>query len=192
MIAELVDRRFTLDEYERMVEAGIFYSGEHIELLGGRIVHTASRSPRYAAAVSSLAEHFMVRLRGETIIHSQSPLALPPDSEPEPALLVLRQIPDHYRSRHPRPADVFLLAEVADVSFDIARLVKLPLYAAAGIPETWIFDLNGDRTFVHREPRAGVYTSVAILEHGDTLSPLAFPELMLQVDNILWPGGRTI
>lgn len=182
---ELVDRRFTLEEYDRMVEVGILYSGEHVELLGGRIVHTASRSPRYAAAVSSLAEYVIVALPDENIVYSQSPLAIPPDSEPEPALLVLQHIPDRYRSRHPRPADVLLLVEVADVSFDIARLVKLPLYAAADIPETWIFDLNADRALMHREPRNGVYTSVTTVERGGMLSPLAFPELALPLNEIL-------
>lgn len=185
MVAELVDRRFTLEEYERMIEAGILDEDEHVELLGGRIVCFGPRSPKYAAAVSSLAEHFLLNLRGRAIIHSQSPLAIAPDSEPEPALLVLQPRDDRYWSRRPQPADVFLVIEVADGSFNVARLVKLPLYAAAGIPETWIFDLNADRALVHREPRDGVYTSVTVVERGGTLSPLAFPALVLPLDEVL-------
>ncbi|HEY7295299.1 MAG TPA: Uma2 family endonuclease [Dehalococcoidia bacterium] len=187
MVAELVERRFTLEEYERMVEAGIFDEDERIELLDGRIVYMAPIGLRHAACVGDAHEWFSVRLHGRAIIHSQSPVAVPPGAEPQPDLLILRYRADRYRGRRPQPDDVLLLIEVADSSLAIDRSKKLPLYAAAGIPETWIFDLNGDRALVHREPRNGIYTNVIVVERGGTLSPLAFPELVLPLDEILGP-----
>ncbi len=187
MVAELVARRFTLEEYERMIEAGVFDEDERIELLGGRIVHMAPIGLRHAACVSDTHEWFLVRLQGRAIIHGQNPVAIPPDAEPQPDVLILRYRADRYRTRRPQPEDVLLVIEVADSSLAIDRFQKLPLYAAAGIPEAWIFDLNGGRALVHREPRDGSYTSVTAVERSGTLSPLAFPELVLPLDEILGP-----
>ena len=43
--------------------------------------------------------------------------------------------------RFPGPADVLPVVEVADSSLDQDRTLKLPAYAAAGIPECWLVNL---------------------------------------------------
>ncbi|HZQ36978.1 MAG TPA: Uma2 family endonuclease [Dehalococcoidia bacterium] len=187
MVAELVERRFTLDEYERMVDAGIFDEDEHIELLDGKIVCMAAIGARHSVCVMDLHDWFYDRLRGRAKVRTQNPIRLPPRASPEPDVALVRLRADNYRSGHPNPEDVLLVIEVADSSLAIDRYKKLLLYAAAGIPETWIFDLNADRALVHREPRDGVYTNVTVVERGGPLSPLAFPELALALDELLGP-----
>ena len=63
--------------------------------------------------------------------------------------MLLTHRDDRYDFRHPQPQDVLLLVEVevevADSSLDFDRSVKLPSYAAAGIPEVWIVNLETDR-----------------------------------------------
>ena len=78
---------------------------------------------------------------------------------------------------------MLLIVEVADTTLAYDRNVKLPLYAAAGIPEVWIVDLERRRALIYRQPAGGTYRDVAVVEQG-TLAPLAFPELALRLDEI--------
>ena len=86
-----------------------------------------------------------------------------------------------YRRRRPLPSEVPLLIEVADSSLGDDRHVKGPLYAAAGIAEYWIVNLPGRCIEVHRAPLDGRYTDVRIYGIGEGISPLAFPDVTLQV-----------
>src|SRR5207248_1334488 len=98
---------------------------------------------------------------------------------------LLRPRPDFYRSGHPGPDEVWLLIEVADTSLPYDRGAKLRLYAMAGIREFWIVDLANEQIMICRAPRDGWYTELSEIKHGGTVSPLAFPELSLAVDEIL-------
>ena len=66
---------------------------------------------------------------------------------------------DLYRSALPTPQDVLLVIEVADISADYDRRVKLPLYARHGIPEAWLVDLQQRVVEVHRDPQPDGYRS---------------------------------
>lgn len=186
---ELKRRLFSIDEYERMIAVGILQEGERVELLEGEIYCMAAMGARHMACVTWLDHVFTLRHGGTALVRSQGPLRLPNDDEPEPDIVIVPFRSDFYRSRHPGPGDALLLIEVADSSVAIDRLRKIPLYADAGIPDSWLVDLPGERILVHREPKDGVYTSIATLRRGDTLSPLAFPDLTLTVDDVLGPAA---
>jgi Uma2 family endonuclease len=62
--------------------------------------------------------------------------------------------------RRLRPAAVLLLVEIADSSLAYDRDVKLPLYAAAGIPEAWIVDLATEALLVCRQPSPTGYREI--------------------------------
>ena len=186
-VAEPVRRLFTVDEYECMAEAGVLHEDERVELIEGEIVRMAAIGARHAMCVTDLQEWFMPRLLGRAIVRGQNPLRLA-RSEPEPDILIVRLRADRYGAAHPGPADVLLLIEVAQSSLGYDRQRKLPLYAAAGIPEVWIADLDGERMLVHREPQRRRYASVVTVERGDLLTPLAFPDLTLTLDDVLGPA----
>ena len=108
------------------------------------------------------------------------------DSEPEPDISLLRQRLDFYAAGKPRPGDVLLLVEVADATLDYDREVKLPLYAAASIPEYWIANLTDDVIEVYRQPQAdGTYGDVQTFRAGQQVDVLALPGQTLAVDQIL-------
>ena len=65
--------------------------------------------------------------------------------------------------------------------------VKLPHFAAAGIPEVWIEDVRGELVLVYRDPVQGDYTTALVLRAGDSVSPIAFPDVMLRVEDLLGP-----
>jgi Uma2 family endonuclease len=78
-----------------------------------------------------------------------------------------------------------LLIEVADSSLPVDRKVKAPLYALGSIPELWIVDLEGGVLEVHRDPAPEGYRNVRRIQRGQTVRPLAFPDLEFAADDIL-------
>ena len=107
-------------------------------------------------------------LRGKAGVMAQNPLRFPPDSEPEPDPLVLVPPLDRYRDRHPEPPEGLLPIEVADLSLELDREAKLPLYTEAGIPQVWPVKL-----------KEGRYRPSRLLSPSEPASPLAFPKVSL-------------
>jgi Uma2 family endonuclease len=178
-------RHFTVDEYYCMAKAGVLREDERVELLDGEILEMSPIGSRHAACVRGLTERFVLQLAGRAIVSTQNPVRLSSGSEPEPDLALLRPRADGYAKSHPGPEDVLLIIEVSDTTLHYDRDTKLPFYAAAGIPEVWLWDLNGARVLVYREPRDGQYRRTSVIERGGVLSPEAFPDLELLVDDIL-------
>ena len=106
-------------------------------------------------------------------------------SELQPDITLLRPRADFYSSAHPGAADVLLLIEVADATLRLDGRVKIPLYARSGIVEAWLLDLMTERVEVFREPSGGRYRESARVARGSSLTPLAFPDLALAVDELL-------
>jgi hypothetical protein len=98
---------------------------------------------------------------------------------------VLRWRADFYAAAHPAPADTLLVIEVADSTLLFDRRIKMPLYARMGVPEAWLVNLEQAIVEVHREPSADGYGVIQRAGRGQRLAPIAFPDLMLMVDDIL-------
>jgi len=178
-------RRFTVDEYYQMAVAGILREDDPVELLDGEIIEISPIGDRHFGCVLRGNTIFNARLAGRALVSIQSPVRLSSGSEPEPDIVLLQPRPDFFRSGKPGPADVLLLIEVADTTFSYDRDVKLRFYAESGIPEVWIVDLNGARVLVYRGPTGLTYEQVQAVERGGTLSPLAFPDIVLPVADLL-------
>lgn len=174
-------RRFGVVEFDRMVELGILREDERVELLEGVIVCMAPMGSRHMAIISRLTDRLVPSLLGRAIVRIQGAVRLAPDSEPEPDIAVVRYRNDAYEGRHPEPADILLVIEVAHSSLARDRGRKLAIYATAGIPETWIFDVTHKQIYVNREPQGRRYRQVEIVPLDGTLSPAAFPDLVLKV-----------
>jgi Uma2 family endonuclease len=182
---ELVRRRFTVDEYQRMAEAGILNRGDRVELIHGEIVHMTAVGHDHASCLSRLTHLLFERLHRRAVLWPQNPLVILPDSEPEPDIILLGWRDDFYRHELPGPQDVALLIEVADISLRYDRHIKGPLYAEAGVRDYWIVDVVGDAVEVYREPDAGRFRHTQRVGRGATLAPLAFQDVTLAVADIL-------
>jgi Uma2 family endonuclease len=99
----------------------------------------------------------------------------------DPDLMLLRRKPAGYNNQLPAAADVLLLVEAAESSLRRDQQIKLPVYAAAGIPEYWIADLDRELLIIHRNPSEGTYTSMEIRRGDEVVSPSAAPELAFTV-----------
>ena len=78
-----------------------------------------------------------------------------------------------------------MVTPVSDSSLRYDREEKAPLYAAAGIPEVWIEDAKQDVLYVYRDPRSNSYAVCTELHRGDSVSPIAFPEIQFTIDYLL-------
>ena len=186
MAIVLKTHRFTVDEYHRMGEVGIFSEDDRVELLAGEIVEMSPIGPLHAGTVGRLTALFASRLGTEALVWIQNPLLLrTEDSEPQPDVILLRPRPDFYTRSHPEAQDVYLVIEVADTSVVTDREVKFPIYASAGVPEAWLLDVSMQRLEVHRHPTPDGYQDVHSLRRGESVAPQAFPGLTLTVDALL-------
>jgi Uma2 family endonuclease len=150
----LPQRRFSVTEYHKMMDAGIIKSGDRCELIHGFIVERPRINPSHATALSKLTRRLFALLGESTLIRVQLPITLP-DSEPEPDVVISIGTDDDYEIGHPGPKDILLVCEISDSSLADDQTVKLPLYAAAKLPVYWIVNLRDRRVEVYTEPRGG-------------------------------------
>lgn len=181
-------RRLTADEFERMAEIGILHEDDHVELLDGELIQMAAMGGPHVACDARLNHRFVRAVGERAIVFVQSSIRLSDFSEPEPDIVVARYREDFFSAGLPRPEDILLIVEVADTTLRHDRTVKLPLYAAAGIPEVWLVDLNRRRVTVYRNPSPEGYRQASPYTRGAIISPLAFPDLMVRWQEIF---GRT-
>ena len=175
---------FTIEQFQRMDQLGIFAGEQRLELIHGEIVEMSPIGIRHSAAVDRLTNLFSSSDR-RCIVRGQNPIQLGNTSLPQPDVTLLRWRDDFYDKAYPGPADVLLLVEVADTSLAYDRDVKVPLYAQARIPEVWIVDLNKRELAMYRFAVNGKYTEVRYPQPADTVAPVLLPEASYFVEQVV-------
>ena len=178
---EVPRRLFTVEEYHRMAEAGILDADERVELIEGEVIRMAPVGPRHSGCVINVNRLFVTRLGDRAVVSPQNPVLIRPRSEPQPDLVLLRPRAVSYSRELPGSQDVLLAVEVADTTVRFDRIVKARLYARAGIPEFWLCLAMDGTVEVHREAGADGYGGVTLHGPGQTVSPLAFPDVTFAV-----------
>lgn len=156
---QLQRRLLTVEEYHKMIDAGIFHEDDRIELINGEIIETSPIGSEHAGHVNRINKFFNILLGEKALLTIQNPISIGDTSEPEPDIVVAKPSDHFYSKHHPTPDDIYLIIEVADSSVEIDREIKLPLYAEAGIPEYWIVNLVQSQIEVYRSPQAKTYRS---------------------------------
>jgi len=177
-------RRITVSEYHRMIEAGILGEDEHVQLITGTMVAMTPQGRPHARIIQRL-NRLLVRVVGDDLeVLTQLPLTLLDDSEPEPDLAVVQAEEAQSREHHPRTA--LLVIEVAGESLRLDRKSKAALYARAGIPEYWIVNLAESTVEVHREPdpTTDSYRARTVVPSGGTLTPTTVPAVRIDVADL--------
>lgn len=180
--------KITVDEYERLGEAGILHPDSRIELIDGDLIDMPPIGPPHASVSIRLNRLFITRAGHTAIVSVAHPMRLPPWSMPEPDFMLLRPRADDYAAHHPSAADVLLAVEVADSSLRFDLNVKSRLYAANGVREYWIIEARSPRLHRFRDPVASarVYGTQEVLEGDFLISPIDLPEMTLKAGDF-WP-----
>jgi Uma2 family endonuclease len=175
--------RFTVEEFHKMGEAGIFGEDDRVELVEGEIVEMAPIGWRHMEAVNALTGVLAdLRGAGGFVVSVQNPLLLGEHGEHYPDLVLYQA---RVRGRVPEAGDALVVIEVADTTVSYDRNVKLPLYARARVPEAWLVDLRAGVVEIHSEPREGGYGLRRRYARGEEVRSATLVDVVLPVDEVL-------
>src|SRR5437763_16857094 len=108
-------RLFTVAEYYRMGEAGIFTEDDRVELIEGEVVEMSAIGSRHAACMEKIATLIRRTVPSESAdVRVQSPVHLSHYSEPQPDISVVRPRPDYCASGPPRADEGLFLGDGDD------------------------------------------------------------------------------
>jgi Uma2 family endonuclease len=162
--------RFSLARYQRMIETGILTPDDKVELLENYVVLKMPRNPLHDGTILRMSKRLPKRLPAGWDLQIQGAVVLG-DSQPEPDGAIIREDPADYTTRHPAPADIGGLIEVADSSLLRDQRDKTRIYARANIPCYWIINLVDRRIEVYTQPSGPTavpaYGSFQIYQPGD-------------------------
>ena len=182
--------RFTVDEYLAMERAGILHEDDRIELIDGEIIIMPPIGDPHEVSIDWLTRLFVPPLIGRAIVRVQGAIRLNDRSAPQPDIAVLRERPLSEVGPY-FPPDVHLVIEVADSTLAFDRGAKLARYAASGIPEVWVANLRAQEVTAYAEPNGAEYAAVRVYQAEDSISPRAFPDVVLAVSDFMPPLGET-
>ena len=181
-------RYWTREEYYRLADLG-FFQGQHAERIGGQIMVMSPQNFPHYAAIDKAAEVLRGVFGPGYWVRTQAPLELGQSSDPEPDVSVVAGRREDY-SDHPTAA--VLVVEVSDTTLAFDRGDKANLYAAAGITDYWVIDVNGRRVEVYRDPKpdparpfGAWYTKVTVYGPADVITPLAAPTARIAGTDLL-------
>jgi Uma2 family endonuclease len=182
--------KWTIDDYHRMIEAGILCDtpGESlrerkVELLAGDIVEMPPEREPHAYCSHEAAQYLTDLLGNRATIRQAKSITLPNDSESEPDIAIVQRLGREYREHHPYPENIYWLIEYANSSLEKDLELKSKIYAAAGILEYWVVNLKKYHLVVFRDILDGEYATKQTLTTG-TIQPLAFPDISVSVEDI--------
>jgi Uma2 family endonuclease len=185
MSAEVETYRFSVEEFNKLGEAGIFDEDDRVELLDGEIIVMSPIGTQHAGTTMRVHWGLQQKLGNRVLFNLQNPAVLDEYSEPLPDITLLRPKRDFYTSGHPTPKDILLLIEVSDTTLGYDRGRKLRKYAERDISEVWIVNVRGRVIEQFREPTIGNYTVSRVCRKGEEISIQAFPEVTFRVEELI-------
>ncbi|MBU7584330.1 MAG: Uma2 family endonuclease [Nostoc sp. TH1S01] len=184
MTVQLLRRKFTVQQYHKMIESGILTEDDRVELIRGEIIEMSPIGTKHAGCVNRLINLLVQLLGNRVIVAAQNPVKLNDNSQPQPDVALLKPRDDFYAAAHPQPQDIFLLIEVADSTIIYDREEKIPLYAEANIIAVWLIDINEQIVEVYQQPTATGYQHIQKFVGGETLSIPGFADVAITVNEI--------
>ncbi len=143
--------RFTVHQFEKMIDAGLFPEGHNVELLAGVIVPMTKHEP-HNFAVGFLTQWSVPLVPAG--YHFRQDLSAHAGRywRPEPDIAIVRGDRRDYLPKTPKLDRFAIIIEVADSSYNTDRSWKWQRYAASGVPVYGILDLNNRRFEVFTSP----------------------------------------
>ncbi|MDZ4761415.1 MAG: Uma2 family endonuclease [Alphaproteobacteria bacterium] len=180
-LPEAARRRFTGDDVERMIRAGIMGDKEPYELLGGELIEMPSEGALHFDAKSALIK-IIGRAAGDLYeIGADGPLRLSGEAWPEPDVFV---IPRGMRPSQAKGPDTLLVVEVSDSSLAVDLGYKAQLYARHGVREYWVVDLVNGKIHVQRLNVDGNYGEPLFATADQHVSPRLAPEISIRLSDL--------
>ena len=136
MHIEVAKRLFTVDDYYRMVDAGILGPEDHVELIDGEIVTLSPIGTRHAGCVNRINRVFNDAFRERAVVSIQNPVRLSNYTEPEPDVVLLKYRHDDYRDKRMMAEDGSGVASLRAAETLFLRL-RFPMSASLST-SSWV------------------------------------------------------
>jgi Uma2 family endonuclease len=172
--------RWTLDDYHRATDAGLF-DERRVELVDGEIYEMPPMREPHIGAARYLERTFALLLASDRLLIDK-PIILPQDGEPEPDIAVVRA----GAPLKPHVDDVLLAIEVSHATRRFDRGLKLEAYLRDGLRELWIADIGVHELLVYRE---GQLTATFRPGQGRRIAGLHVPEITVDIDALFAAAG---
>ena len=170
--------RWTLAEFDQMIEVGLLGEDDRVELIDGEMVPMHSKGGRHEAVKTKLLNSLMRRVPEDCEISIELGWRPGGDMYLEPDLVIYKfGASPSYVS----PSDSLLVVEVSDSSLRYDRERKVKIYAGLGVREYWVIDAHKLETIVHLEPVEQRYMKVSTHAPSETIAPLALPQLTVSL-----------
>jgi Uma2 family endonuclease len=182
--------RLSVNQYHRMIRAGILTEDDQVELLEGMLVYKMPKNPAHRIATRFTMKALNRVIPAGWYVDTQEPVTLE-DSEPEPDVMVARGETDLYRDRHPGARDLALVVEVSDATLQRDRESKKRAYARSGVSCYWVVNLIEHRVEVYSDPAVinneadysrrsdyGVSDEVPFLIEGKEIAKISVRDLL--------------
>ena len=177
--------KLTVDDFLLLAESGAFdHLPKKVELLDGVITVMSPQSTKHAFVTTQLAFRIQEKLR-----EIGSPLAAliggtltaSPSNAPEPDISLTA---DARNEGYASADDARLVVEVSHTTarHDLGK--KRRIYAAAGIPEYWVFEIGKARVHRFWTPEGGDYGNHDTVSVPDRLESVLMPELAVETDGL--------
>jgi len=185
MATEISKRLFTVDDYHRMVDAGILSENDRVELIHGEVLAMSPIGPPHNGTVMRATNALVPIVGNRAIVGVQGSVQLGKYDEPQPDIVLLRPRSDFYTTQHARPPDILLIIEIADSSIDYDRNIKADLYAETGVFEYWVADIKNNCLWTYSGIHERTYQVIRQFHRGDFITPQLLPDCRVQVDVLL-------
>ena len=178
--------RLRVEDYEKMIEYGIFNDEDKIELWDGKLINMSPKGVKHSNAIRRVDTTIEKILAKRVIFSIQDLIRLDDFSEPEPDFALIQQPIEKYDISHPTPEDIYMIMEVADTTI-LRDREKAKSYARNGIPQYLILNLNTNEIEDYREPAADGYRFKRTYSEIESFNLVAFPETEINVADLLPP-----
>jgi len=180
------ERYFTNADMAKMVEDGLIDPDDRWELLRGQWFDMPSEGFEHLDLRSRLLREVTLQLgrQDDVMVTSEGSIFLAHDTEVRPDVILYR---GDIRTNEMTGEDIFLVIEVMKSSQRRHLDHKRPIYAASGVPELWLIDLDQQQTHVCRQPETGAerYRSVETLPLAARLNSSSAPQVAITVANLI-------
>lgn len=175
--------KLRVEDYALLADAGAF-EGRRTELIDGDVIVMPPQFRPHGMVKLELYDELLVRLRAmgsplRPVVEFS--LDLSETSMPDPDITVTSEP----RGLNAIPLkSVRLIVEVSDATLADDMGKKLRLYAAAGIPEYWVADVNGRVIFQAWNPNAAGYTRSRTVAFGAPVTAATIEDLTIDTTRL--------
>lgn len=169
--------RLTARDFWVLADAGAFADFVKVELIEGELRVVNAVHSRHARVHAMLVGELYGALKGSELVVLATPsVDLSEGSVPEPDIAVARQA----SGQRVAGADLVLAIEISDTTLaeDMGR--KMRLYAAHGVPEYWVADVEAGVVHQFWEPSAEGYAQRREVALGRRVEAVTVPGLVVE------------